>query len=181
MRYNEIMPKSKEQCASADAANRKRVSHEFPPVFDRHSKVLILGTIPSPKSRELGFYYMHPQNRFWKMLCAVLNENIPSDTEGRKRLCLRYGIALWDVLESCDISGAEDSSIKNAVPNDLRLIIDNCPICAVFTTGKKAHALYGKYFPDLMPDVCLPSTSPANRTVSETKMREEYNRIADFL
>ncbi len=96
-------------------------------------------------------------------------------------LCLSYGIALWDVLESCEISGAEDSSIKNAVPNDLRRIIDNCPIRAVFTTGKKAHALYAKHFADLMPDVCLPSTSPANRTISEEKMLEEYKQIAEYL
>lgn len=161
--------------------NSERVTHEFPPVFDERSRVLILGTIPSPRSRELGFYYMHPQNRFWRMLCAVLNEKLPSDIEGRKLLCLVHGIALWDVLESCDISGAEDSSIKNAVPNDLRLMIDNCPIRAVFTTGKKAHSLYGKYFADLMPDVCLPSTSPANRTISEEKMLEEYKQILKYL
>lgn len=159
----------------------ERVTHEFPPVFDERSRVLILGTIPSPRSRELGFYYMHPQNRFWRMLCTALNEDLPSDIEGRRRLCLRRGIALWDVLESCDISGAEDSSIKNAVPNDLRLIIDSCPIRAVFTTGKKAHALYGKHFPDLPPDICLPSTSPANRTISESRMSEEYRRIAEYL
>ena len=161
--------------------NSERVTHEFPPVFNERSRVLILGTIPSPRSRELGFYYMHPQNRFWRMLCAVLNEKLPSDIEGRKLLCTKHGIALWDVLESCDISGAEDSSIKNAVPNDLRLIIDNCPIRAVFTTGKKAHALYGKHFADLMPDVCLPSTSPANRTISEEKMLEEYRQILNCL
>ena len=89
--------------------NSERVTHEFPPVFNERSRVLILGTIPSPRSRELGFYYMHPQNRFWRMLCAVLNEKLPSDIEGRKLLCTKHGIALWDVLESCDISGAEDS------------------------------------------------------------------------
>ena len=161
--------------------NSERVTHEFPPVFNERSRVLILGTIPSPRSRELGFYYMHPQNRFWRMLCAVLNEKLPSDIKGRKLLCLKHGIALWDVLESCDISGAEDSSIKNAVPNDLRLIIDNCPIRAVFTTGKKAHALYTKHFAELMPDVCLPSTSPANRTISEEKMLEEYRQILKYL
>ncbi|MCM1165371.1 MAG: DNA-deoxyinosine glycosylase [Lachnospiraceae bacterium] len=159
----------------------ERVTHEFPPVFDGRSRVLILGTIPSPRSRELGFYYMHPQNRFWKMLCAVLNEKLPSDIEGRKLLCLKHGIALWDVLESCDISGAEDSSIRNAVPNDLRLIIDGCQIRAVFTTGKKAHALYRRHFPGLMPDICLPSTSPANRTISEEKMLGEYMKISEYL
>lgn len=159
----------------------EHVTHEFPPVFDGNSRVLILGTIPSPKSRELGFYYMHPQNRFWRMLCAVLGEDVPPCAEDRRGLCLRRGIALWDVLESCDIIGAEDSSIRSAVPNDLRLIIDHCPIRAVFTTGKKAHALYLRHFPDLPRDICLPSTSPANRTISESAMLEEYRRIAEFL
>lgn len=159
----------------------EHVTHEFPPVFDKNSRVLVLGTIPSPKSRERGFYYMHPQNRFWKMLCAVLNEALPEDIEGRKALCLKHGVALWDVLESCEISGAEDSSIKNAVPNDLRRIIGSCDIRAVFTTGKKAHALYAKHFPELMPDICLPSTSPANRTISETEMLECYKEIGKFL
>ncbi len=159
----------------------ERVTHEFPPVYDGNSRVLILGTIPSPKSRERGFYYMHPQNRFWKMLCAVLDENIPEDVNGRRVLCLKHGIALWDVLESCDITGAEDSSIKNAKPNDLRLILDSCPIKVVFTTGKKAHALYSKYFPHLPEDICLPSTSPANRTITETEMLEEYRKIAQYL
>ncbi len=160
----------------------KRVSHEFPPVFDERSRVLILGTIPSPKSREHGFYYMHPQNRFWRMLCAVLGEEVPMDIEGRKRLCLAHGIALWDVLESCDIVGASDSSIRNAVPNDLGRIFASADIQAVFTTGKKAHELYMRYFSDdPHTEICLPSTSPANRTISEAEMLEQYRRIAEFL
>ena len=159
----------------------QRITHEFPPVFDKNSKVLILGTIPSPKSREQGFYYMHPQNRFWKMLCAVLGERVPDDIEGRRALCLKYGIALWDVLESCGIRGAEDSSIVDAVPNDLRKITNACQIRQIFTTGKKAHALYRKFFSGLPEDICLPSTSPANRTISEKDMLEQYKRIAAFL
>lgn len=158
-----------------------KITHEFPPVFDKRSRVLILGTIPSPKSRERGFYYMHPQNRFWKMLCAVLNEKIPDSVEGRRSLCLKHGVALWDVLESCEIHGAEDSSISGAVPNDLRRITDSCKIRQIFTTGKKAHALYKKFFPDLPEDICLPSTSPANRTISEADMLEQYRQIANFL
>lgn len=163
------------------AANLNKVTHEFPPVYNKDSCVLILGTIPSPKSRELGFYYMHPQNRFWKMLCAVLNEKVPDNIEGRRVLCLKHGIALWDVLESCEIRGAEDSSISEAVPNDLRRIINACQIRQVFTTGKKAHSLYKRFFSDLADDICLPSTSPANRTITEAKMLEQYKRIADFL
>lgn len=163
----------------------EKVTHEFAPVFDKNSKVLILGTIPSPKSREQGFYYMHPQNRFWRMICEVLGEQIPPDIDGRRELCLKHGIALWDVLESCEIKGAEDSSIANAVPNKLEKIINGgCKIRKIFTTGKKAHALYQKFFSDFTDfpeEICLPSTSPANRTISETKMLEEYRKIAGFL
>ncbi|MBQ9947651.1 MAG: DNA-deoxyinosine glycosylase [Oscillospiraceae bacterium] len=163
-------------------SSEKRISHEFPPLFDGNSKVLILGTIPSPKSRERGFYYMHPQNRFWRMLCAVLGEEVPSDIGGRKRLCLSHGIALWDVLESCEINGASDSSIKNALPNDLSRIFTAADIRAVFTTGKKAHELYQRYFAeDPHTEICLPSTSPANRTISETEMLKQYRKIAEYL
>ena len=158
-----------------------KVAHEFPPVYDQNSKVLILGTIPSPKSREFGFYYMHPQNRFWKMLCAVLGESVPESIDGRRELCLKHGIALWDVLESCGIRGAEDSSIADPVPNDLRMIINSCQIRRIFTTGKKAHALYKRFFPEFPEDICLPSTSPANRTISEMDMLEQYKRITDFM
>ncbi len=158
-----------------------KVTHEFPPVYDNNSRVLILGTIPSPKSRELGFYYMHPQNRFWKMLCSVLNEKVPDSIDSRRALCLKHRIALWDVLESCEIRGAEDSSISEAVPNDLHQIIDHCQIKQVFTTGKKAHTLYKRFFPELAEDICLPSTSPANRTITEEKMLEQYKQIAEFI
>ena len=159
----------------------ERVTHGIAPVFDERSQVLILGTMPSPKSREAGFYYMHPQNRFWRMLSAVLDEPLPPSAEERRKMCLRHNIALWDVLASCDIDGASDSSITNAVPNDIRGLLDKCPITAVFTTGKKAHALYRRFFPDLMNDTCLPSTSPANRTISEEAMLAEYRAVADVL
>ena len=159
----------------------ERVAHEIAPVFDERSQVLILGTMPSPKSREAGFYYMHPQNRFWRMLSAVLDEPLPPSAEDRRKMCLRHNIALWDVLASCDIDGASDSSISNAVPNDIPRLLIGCPITAVFTTGKKAHALYRRFFPDLMSDVCLPSTSPANRTISEEEMLGEYRAVAAAL
>ncbi|MDE6727931.1 MAG: DNA-deoxyinosine glycosylase [Oscillospiraceae bacterium] len=156
----------------------EKVTHELPPVFNERSRVLILGTMPSPKSREEGFYYMHPQNRFWKMLAAVLKEPLPPTAEKRRRLCLRHNIALWDVLASCDIKGAADGTISNPVPNDLPALLVKCPIAAVFTTGKKASGLYRRFFPDLIKDICLPSTSPANRTITEDKMLEEYRKIA---
>ena len=160
----------------------KTVYHEFAPLYNGASRVLILGSIPSPKSREQGFYYMHPQNRFWRMLCAVLGEDVPTDIEGRKAVCLRHGIALWDVLESCEIKGASDASIKNAVPNPLDRVFASADIQAVFTTGKKAHALYCRFFSDNgYPAICLPSTSPANRTISEQRMLEEYMQISAYL
>ncbi len=125
---------------------------------------------------------MHPQNRFWKMLCKAIGEPVPCDINGRKQMCLARNIALWDVLESCEICGASDSSIANAVPNDLRIITEKCNISAIFTTGKKAHQLYCKFFPDIgIEEICLPSTSPANRTISEEDMFLQYRRIAEYL
>lgn len=157
------------------------VLHELAPLYDERSRVLILGTMPSPKSREAGFYYMHPQNRFWKILAEVLGEHFPRTIAERRELCLRHNIALWDVLASCEINGASDSSIKSAVPNDIPALLKKCPITAVFTTGKKAHELYRRFFPELISDICLPSSSPANRAVSEEKMSEEYRAIAQAL
>ena len=159
----------------------ERVLHELPPVFNERSRILILGTMPSPKSRELGFYYMHPQNRFWKILSKVLEEPFPKTVPERRELCLRHNIALWDVLASCGIQGAADSTITDAVPNNLSLIFTKCRIEAVFTTGKKAHALYERFFPELKRDICLPSTSPANRTIAENEMLERYRVIANAL
>lgn len=158
-----------------------RVQHGFPPVFDGNSRVLVLGSMPSPKSRELGFYYMHPQNRFWRMLSEVLGESLPADIPGRREMCLSHGVALWDVLAECTITGASDSSISDPVPNPLEQILNSADIRAVFTTGKKAYSLYQRFFPELSPAVCLPSTSPANRTITEAEMLAQYRRIAEFL
>lgn len=121
---------------------RQNILHPLEPVFDSRSRVLVLGTMPSPKSREQGFYYAHPRNRFWTVLPALLGEPIPKSVSDRKALVLRRHIALWDVLKSCTITGAADSSIKDPVPNDLRPILSAAPIRAVFTTGGKAHTLY---------------------------------------
>ncbi len=108
------------------------VTHEFDAFFDKDSRVLILGTIPSPKSREQGFYYGHPQNRFWKVLADVLGEEFPQTVEERKRFLKRNHIALWDVLESCEIKGASDVSIRNARPNDMNRILQEADIRAIF-------------------------------------------------
>ena len=126
------------------------VTHEFGAFFDKDSRVLILGTIPSPKSREQGFYYGHPQNRFWKVLADVLGEKVvPQTVEERKKFLKRNRIALWDVLESCEIKGASDVSIRNARPNDMNRILQAADIRAIFVAGTKAAKLYKK--------LCLPT------------------------
>lgn len=155
--------------------------HGFPPVYDRNSRVLVLGSMPSPKSRERGFYYMHPQNRFWRMLAEVLGEELPADIPGRREMCISHGVALWDVLAECTITGASDSSITDPVPNPLEEVFRTADIRAVFTTGKKAQTLYERFFPGFPQAVCLPSTSPANRTITEERMLAEYRRIAAAL
>ncbi|MCL2699932.1 MAG: DNA-deoxyinosine glycosylase [Defluviitaleaceae bacterium] len=143
---------------------RELIIHPHDPVYDENSKVLILGTMPSPGSRKAGFYYGHPQNMFWRVMAAVFDEEIPRDIPEKTRFLLRNRLALWDVLRSCEIDGASDSSIKNPVPNDLSVIFANADIKAVFTTGTVATKLYKKYCEEeFMPSVYLPSTSPANR------------------
>lgn len=141
------------------------VQHSLEPVFDGESTILILGTMPSVASRENGFYYSHPQNRFWQVLSAVFDEPLPYTADQKKKLVLSHGIALWDVLASCEIDGSEDSSIKKPVANDFTALLAASPIRAVYTTGEKAATLYRKLCRastglDAIP---LPSTSPANR------------------
>ena len=159
------------------------VTHEFDAFFDKDSRVLILGTIPSPKSREQGFYYGHPQNRFWKVLADVLDEEFPQTVEERKGFLKRNHIALWDVLESCKIKGASDVSIRNARPNDMNRILQAADIRAIFATGAKAAQLYKKLcFPECgVEAVRLPSTSPANCGCSYEKLREAYSQICDYV
>ena len=160
-----------------------KVEHILKPVYNRESKVLILGTMPSPKSRELGFYYGHPQNKFWKVLSDVLEENLPISNEEKKDLILKHKIALWDVLETCEIDGASDSSIKNPKPNDINQIIKESEVTQIFVTGKKAESLYNKLCLEStkIPCICLPSTSPANCTISYEKLKEAYEIILQYL
>lgn len=159
------------------------VTHEFDAFFDKDSRVLILGTIPSPKSREQGFYYGHPQNRFWKVLADVLDDVVPQTVKERKDFLTRHNIALWDVLESCEIKGASDVSIRNARPNDMNRILQAADIRAIFATGAKAAQLYKKLcFPECgVEAVRLPSTSPANCGCSYEKLRESYSQICDYV
>ena len=161
------------------------VTHEFDAFFDKDSRVLILGTIPSPKSREQGFYYGHPQNRFWKVLADVLGEEFPQTVEERKVFLKRNHIALWDVLESCEIKGASDVSIRNARPNDMNRILkdEDTNIEAIFVAGTKAAKLYKKLcLPTCgVEAIQLPSTSPANCGCSYEKLREAYSQICDYV
>ena len=156
-----------------------QVYHEFPPVFDENSKVLVLGSIPSVKSREEGFYYMHPKNSFWKVLESVFGEEILD----KKEFCLQHGIALWDTCASCEIHASSDASIKNIVPNDLEVINQKAKIKQIFTTGKKAHEIYQKYLYPIYKkeDICLPSTSPANAKMKLEDLIKEYQVIIKYL
>lgn len=160
----------------------EKVVHTIAPVYDENSRVLILGSMPSPKSREVGFYYGHPQNRFWRVLAEILNEEVPDDTLAKKSLVLRHHIALWDVLAECEIEGASDSSIKNPKINDMDIIFSRASIKAVFATGAKAAELYQKLRKRDWPDcIKLPSTSAANAAYSKERLKERYRVILDYL
>ena len=121
----------------------QHIVHSIPPTFDEQSRVLVLGSLPSPKSRELGFNYGHPRNRFWQVLARLADEPVPTTNDRKRDFCLRHHIALWDVVAECDIEGASDSSIRNAVANDLARITSAAPIEAIFCTGAKAFELCG--------------------------------------
>lgn len=159
------------------------VTHDFEPVFDEHSRVLMLGTMPSPKSREVGFYYGHPRNRFWKVVSDVCGEPLPETIGDKKAFALRNKIAVWDVLAGCEIKGAEDSSIRNPVPNDMCRILENADVQAIFTTGTKAAQLYKKYcYPKTgIEAIPLPSTSPANCRTSYEELYDAYKKIRKYI
>lgn len=158
--------------------SHERIVHPLEPVYDADSVILILGTMPSPKSRAAAFYYMHPQNRFWAVMAAVLGVPTPQGREERLRFLHKHHIALWDTVASCRIRGAADSTIFEPVANDIRPILESAKIRAIFTAGKKAHEMYERYIRTLTgrSDFCLPSTSPANRTISEEKLIETYRQ-----
>lgn len=160
-----------------------QVNHTLSPIYDKDSKVLILGSIPSIKSREIGFYYAHPKNRFWKVLAKVYGEEIGVTAQERIDFLIKHHIALFDVLKSCDISSSRDQSIKNPVVNDFTSILNKAKIKAIFTTGNKAYQLYQKYCYQIthMEAIALPSTSPANCPHGiEEKLEEAYSKIREF-
>lgn len=140
------------------------IVHPFPPLYDENSQILILGSFPSVKSREAMFFYGHPQNRFWKVASRIFGAPVPETIDEKKKFLLSNKIALWDVIASCEIKGSSDSSIKNAVPNDLSEIFKKADIKHIFVNGKTAEKYYNKYTKNTVGKaaVCLPSTSPAN-------------------
>lgn len=155
------------------------IVHPIDPVYDKNSKVLILGSFPSVKSREQGFFYGHPQNRFWRVVAAVCGDVTPTTVEEKKAFLIRNNIAVWDVIQSCDITGSSDSSIKNVVANDLRLILDNTNIDKIFVNGKTAEQYYKKYILKQIGKeaICLPSTSPANAAWNLERLVEAWKVI----
>lgn len=154
------------------------VKHSLEPIYDEQSQVLILGSIPSVKSRDLGFYYAHSQNRFWKVMQKVFDVEL-STAEDKVNFLHQYHIALYDVIEQCEIAGSSDASIKNVVPTNLVDIIGKSKITKVYTTGKKAYDLYQKYqYPKTnIQAELLPSTSPANAKCSLEDLIQVYENI----
>lgn len=161
----------------------EHIIHTIPPVYDRNSRVLILGTLPSPKSRENRFFYGNAQNRFWRVLAAVRDCAVPQTIAEKTDFLLKNRIALWDTIAQCDIIGAADSSIKNAVPTDLSIILKNADIKMIFTTGKTAYRYYCRYQLEStgIEAVYLPSPSPANARMGAEQLIEEYKIINRYL
>lgn len=155
------------------------ILHPIPPVYDENSKILILGSFPSVKSREEGFFYGHPQNRFWRVLSAVFERPMPQTVEEKRQFLLSAHVALWDVIGSCDIVGSADSTIRNAVPNDMRVILDAADIGAIYVNGKTSEKYYNKYLRARVgrEAVCLPSTSPANAAWSLERLIEVWRTV----
>lgn len=155
--------------------------HNIPPIYNQDSQILILGSFPSVKSREAQFFYHHPQNRFWKVLATLYHHDPLLTIEEKKNFLLENHIALWDVIQSCDIHGSSDSSIQNVIVNDIAGLLKDTHITHIYTNGKKAHQLYMKYcYPvTQIKDCCLPSTSPANATYSLEKLLYEWKKIKE--
>lgn len=154
----------------------EHIVHPFPPVVDKHCRTLILGSFPSVKSREDGFFYGHPQNRFWRVLASVFGEDVPTDIPEKKAMLLRHGVALWDVIASCDIAGSSDASVKNAVPVDIMRVTAVAPIRRVICNGALAGKLYRKHLQPItgIEAMTAPSTSPANAAWSLDRLTEAW-------
>ena len=160
------------------------ITHGFEPVFDGRSRVLILGSLPSVKSREQGFYYGHPQNRFWRVIAAVIGCSVPQTVDEKRAMLLESGVAVWDVIAECDIIGSADASIRNVIPADLARVLDAADIRAVFANGSTAFRLYRRHQEPALrrTAVQLPSTSPANAAWSAERLTEAWSKeISGYL
>lgn len=157
--------------------------HPFPPVWDKKSKILVLGSFPSVKSREQNFFYGHPQNRFWKVTSSVTQKPLPVSIEEKIKFLLSEGIALWDVISRCDIEGSADSTIRNVRVNDLMPILTEAHIAQIFVNGRTAEKYYNRYTLQQTgrTAVCLPSTSPANAAWSLPRLIDEWSVINTYL
>ena len=156
--------------------------HSIPPVYDEASEILILGSFPSVKSREQGFFYGHPQNRFWRVTAAVFDDEVPMTVPERRAFLLRHGVALWDVIAACEITGSSDASIRSPEINELGPILEAAPIRAIFVNGQTAAKLYRRYAQPLTgrPAYPLPSTSPANAAWSLERLIDAWRAITTF-
>lgn len=162
--------------------NYEKVTHELEPIYDENSKILILGTLPSVKSREQQFFYAHPQNRFWKVLALLMENDVPVTIDEKKAFLLKNNIAVWDVIESCQIIGSSDSSIKDVVPTDITKILETANISKIFANGATAKKLYDKYQRKILGIEIegLPSTSPANAAYSIEKLLDKWAVIKNI-
>ena len=153
--------------------------HPFPPAWNAQSEVLILGSFPSVKSREIAFFYGHPQNRFWPLVSTIFGETLPPTVEEKRAFLLRHHLALWDVIGECNIVGSSDSSIRDVTPNDIRPLLEGAPVRAIYTNGQTAFRLYQKHLLPLTgrEAVCLPSTSPANAAWSMERLMGAWSVI----
>ena len=159
------------------------LTHTFEPIYDKDSRILILGSFPSVKSRENHFYYGHPQNRFWKVIAGVTGKPVPVSMEEKKKLLLSSHIAIWDVIASCSIHGSSDSSIRDVVVNDFTQVLADSRIQTIYVNGNKAYELYHKYAEPTtgIPAIKLPSTSPANAAWSVERLCGDWKQILEYL
>lgn len=160
---------------------RERLEHPIRPTYDSDSEILILGSFPSPKSRESRYFYGHPQNRFWKVVASLFDDEVPQSVSEKEAFLRKHHIAVWDVIQSCTITGASDSSITDVVANDIRPILNTANIRAIFVNGKTAYRQYQKYIEPVTgrKAICLPSTSPANAAWSLERLTEAWNSIRE--
>lgn len=156
--------------------------HSISPIYNKNSKILILGSFPSVSSREEGFFYAHPQNRFWRLIAALFGASVPQGINEKRELLLAHGIALWDVIASCDLTGSADGTIRNVTPNDMTEILRTASLRAVFLNGKTAARYYDRYLRQSvgLDAIVLPSTSPANAAYSFEALRAAWSVLLSF-